>query len=81
MTLMNHKVQEEVKQLKERKQQFNLLYHIQKDTANEEASEMANKVRTGHIEAHEKRKVYFLEKLRQFKDIKEKKLYDEIRQR
>ena len=43
---------------------------------NEENAEKANKVRAGHIEAHEKRKVYFLDKLKQFKDIKERKLQD-----
>ena len=70
MTLMNHKVNEEVKSFKEKQQQYNMLYHIQKDNANEDAAEKANKVRSGHIEAHEKRKMYFLEKLKQFKDFK-----------
>ena len=47
-----------------------MLHHIQKDNANEDAAEKAHKVRSGHIEAHEKRKMYFLEKLKQFKDFK-----------
>ena len=81
MTLMNHKTQEEVKSFKEKKQQYNLLHHIMKDNAQEEASEKAHRVRSDHIEAHEKRKMYFLDKLKQFKDLKERKLTEEIRGR
>ena len=47
-----------------------------RDSAQQDAAEKANKVRSTHIEAHEKRKMYFLEKLKQFKDFKEKKLSD-----
>jgi hypothetical protein len=32
-----------------------------------------------HIEAHERRKIYFLEKLHQFKQLKEDKLKQEVR--
>ena len=81
MTLLNHKTQEEVKNFKEKQQHYNMLNHIQRDNMNEENAEKANKVRAGHIEAHEKRKLYFLDKLKQFKDIKERKLNDEIRER
>jgi hypothetical protein len=70
MTLMNHKINEDVKNFKEKKQQYDVLYHIQRDNMNEENAEKANKVRLDHIEAHEKRKVYFLDKLKQFKDYK-----------
>lgn len=70
MTLLNHKVQEEVKTFKEKKKQFSVLHHIQVDNMNEDNVEKANKVRAGHIEAHEKRKMYFLDKLKQFKDYK-----------
>lgn len=58
-----------------------MLYHIQKDNVTEDNIEKANKVRSDHIEAHEKRKLYFLEKLKQFKDFKEKKLQEEIKSR
>lgn len=60
MTLLSSKIQEEVKEFKEKKQQNNLLYHIQKDNLAEDNIEKANRVRADHIEAHEKRKVYFL---------------------
>lgn len=81
MTLVNHKVHEEVRGFKEKQQQYSLLGHIQRDSANEDAAEKANKVRSGHVEAQEKRKMYFLDKLKQFKDFKEKKLSEEIRER
>lgn len=48
---------------------------------NEDNVEKANRVRAGHIEAHEKRKMYFLDKLKQFKDYKERRLKDEIKER
>jgi hypothetical protein len=38
-------------------------------------------VRIDHIEAHEKRKLYFLDKLQQFKQYKEQKLKEELRDR
>ena len=34
-----------------------------------------------HIEAHEKRKLYFLDKLQQFKQFKEQKLKEELKER
>lgn len=52
MTLLNHKVQEEVKTFKEKKQQLTVLHHIQVDNMNEDNVEKANRVRAGHIEAH-----------------------------
>ena len=48
-TLLNNKIQEDVRSFKEKKQQIDMLYHIQKDNMNEENAEKANKVRTGHI--------------------------------
>jgi hypothetical protein len=36
----------------------------------------ANKIRADHVEAHEKRKLYFLEKLKQFKDFRQRKLQE-----
>ena len=51
-TSLNHKIQEDAKNLKEKKQQFDMLYHIQKDNMNEDNAEKANRVRSGHIEAH-----------------------------
>lgn len=74
MTLLNHKVQEEVKTFKQKKQQLSILHHIQVDNSTEDNIEKANKVRSGHIQAHQKRKLYFLEKLKQFKDYKERRL-------
>ena len=38
-------------------------------------------MRLEHIDAHEKRKLYFLDKLNQFKQFKEQKLKDELRER
>jgi hypothetical protein len=34
-----------------------------------------------HIDAHEKRKLYFLDKLQQFKQFKEHKLKEELKER
>ena len=34
-----------------------------------------------HIDAHEKRKLYFLDKLQQFKHFKEQKLKEELKER
>jgi hypothetical protein len=38
-------------------------------------------VRIEHVEAHEKRKMYFLDKLQQFKQYKEQKLREELKER
>lgn len=51
-TLLNHKIQEDVKAFKDKKQQLDMLYHIQKDNINEDNAERANRVRSSHIEAH-----------------------------
>ena len=45
MTLMNHKINEDVKSFKDKQQQFSVLHNIQKDNVTEENSEKANKVR------------------------------------
>jgi hypothetical protein len=47
----------------------------------EENAEKANRIRMEHIEAHEKRKLYFLDKLQQFKQFKEHKLKEELKER
>lgn len=36
MTLMNHKINEDVKNFKDKKQQYQILYNIQKDNINED---------------------------------------------
>lgn len=38
-------------------------------------------MRIEHIDAHEKRKMYFLDKLQQFKHFKEQKLKEELKER
>lgn len=70
MTLLNHKIGEEAKLFRDKKGQLDVLTQVQRDNAVEENAERANKVRVEHIEAHEKRKMYFLDKLQQFKQIK-----------
>jgi hypothetical protein len=52
MTLLNHKIHEEVKVFKDKKQQNSMLYQLQKDNMTEDNVEKANKVRSDHIEAH-----------------------------
>ena len=51
-----------------------MLSQVQRENLKEENAERANRVRIDHIEAHEKRKLYFLDKLQQFKQYKEQKL-------
>lgn len=58
-----------------------MLNQVQRENMKEENSEKANKIRMDHIEAHEKRKLYFLDKLQQFKNFKEQKLKEEVRER
>ncbi len=81
MTLMNHKIEEDAKLFRDKKGQLQSLSQIKKDNMMEENAEKANKVRIEHIEAHQKRKVYFLDKLQQFKQFKQHKLKEELRER
>ena len=47
-----------------------MLNQVQRENLKEENADKANKIRMDHIEAHEKRKLYFLDKLQQFKQFK-----------
>lgn len=47
----------------------------------EENAERANRIRIEHIDAQQKRKMYFLDKLQQFKQFKEQKLKEELKER
>ena len=58
-----------------------MLSQVQRENLKEENAEKANRVRIDHIYAHEKRKMYFLDKLQQFKQFKEHKLKEELRER
>ena len=60
--------------MRDKKQQIKILNSVQKDNIVEDNTEKANRIRFDHIEAHEKRKLYFLDKLKQFKNFKEHKL-------
>lgn len=51
-----------------------MLNQIQRENLREENADRANRIRMDHIDAHEKRKLYFLDKLQQFKHFKEQKL-------
>jgi hypothetical protein len=62
-------------------QQLGMLNQIQRENMREENADRANRIRMDHIDAHEKRKLYFLDKLQQFKQFKEQKLKEELRER
>lgn len=58
-----------------------MLNQIQRENLREENADKANRIRMDHIDAHEKRKLYFLDKLQQFKHFKEQKLKEELKER